>query len=101
MRTQACCVPLRQPSSRFGRHALSSAQNFVNYDAARIAAAAVVRAPLGDARVSWIDVRDIAGVLADLDDADERDKLSRYWPYPSSRNFMLRRSAPRVAETSS
>jgi uncharacterized protein YbjT (DUF2867 family) len=37
-------------------------QNFVNYDAARIAAEAVIRAPLGDARVSWIDVRDIAGV---------------------------------------
>ena len=39
-------------------------QNFVNYDAARIAADAVIGAPLGDARVSWIDVRDIAGVAA-------------------------------------
>jgi uncharacterized protein YbjT (DUF2867 family) len=39
-------------------------QNFVNYDAARIAADAAIGAPLGDARVSWIDVRDIAGVAA-------------------------------------
>ena len=39
-------------------------QNFVNYDAARIAADAAIRAPLGDARVSWIDVRDIAAVAA-------------------------------------
>jgi uncharacterized protein YbjT (DUF2867 family) len=39
-------------------------QNFVNYDAARIAAEGAIRAPLGDARVSWIDARDIAGVAA-------------------------------------
>jgi uncharacterized protein YbjT (DUF2867 family) len=39
-------------------------QNFVNYDAVRIAADAAVRAPLRDARVSWIDVRDIAAAAA-------------------------------------
>jgi len=39
-------------------------QNFVNYDAARIVATGAIRAPLGDARVSWIDVRDIAAVAA-------------------------------------
>lgn len=39
-------------------------QNFVNYDAPRIAATGVIRAPLGDARVSWIDVRDIAATAA-------------------------------------
>jgi uncharacterized protein YbjT (DUF2867 family) len=39
-------------------------QNFVNYEAAKIAATGTIRAPLGDARVSWIDVRDIATVAA-------------------------------------
>jgi uncharacterized protein YbjT (DUF2867 family) len=39
-------------------------QNFVNYDATRIAATGALRAPLGDARVSWIDVRDIAAAAA-------------------------------------
>jgi uncharacterized protein YbjT (DUF2867 family) len=39
-------------------------QNFVNYDAPRIVADAAIRAPLGDTRVSWIDVRDIASVAA-------------------------------------
>jgi uncharacterized protein YbjT (DUF2867 family) len=39
-------------------------QNFVNYDAARIAATGAIRAPLGNARVSWIDVRDIAAAAA-------------------------------------
>ena len=48
-------------------------QNFVNYDAARIAAEAVIRAPWGDARVSWIDVRDIAGVAATVLSEDGRD----------------------------
>ena len=36
--------------------------NFVNYDSARIAAEAVLRSPRREARVSWIDVRDIAAV---------------------------------------
>jgi uncharacterized protein YbjT (DUF2867 family) len=35
-------------------------QNFVNYDSTRIAAEAVLRSPRREARVSWIDVRDIA-----------------------------------------
>ena len=48
-------------------------QNFVNYDAARIAADAAIRAPLGDARVSWIDVRDIAGVAAAVMDEEGHD----------------------------
>jgi uncharacterized protein YbjT (DUF2867 family) len=39
-------------------------QNFVNYEAAGIAATGALHAPLGDARVSWIDVRDIAAVAA-------------------------------------
>ena len=39
-------------------------QNFVNYDSARIAAEAVLRSPRREARVSWIDVRDIAAVAA-------------------------------------
>jgi len=38
--------------------------NFVNYDSARIAAEAVLRSPRREARVSWIDVRDIAAVAA-------------------------------------
>ncbi|THK34024.1 SDR family NAD(P)-dependent oxidoreductase [Ensifer sp. MPMI2T] len=37
-------------------------QNFVNYDSARIAAEGVLRSPRREAQVSWIDVRDIAGV---------------------------------------
>jgi uncharacterized protein YbjT (DUF2867 family) len=48
-------------------------QNFVNYDAARIAADAVIRAPLGEARVSWIDVRDIAAVAAVVMDEEDHD----------------------------
>jgi uncharacterized protein YbjT (DUF2867 family) len=39
-------------------------QNFVNYDSVGIAAEAVLRSPRREARVSWIDVRDIAAVAA-------------------------------------
>ena len=48
-------------------------QNFVNYDAARIAATGAIRAPLADARVSWIDVRDIAAVAAAVMSEDGHD----------------------------
>lgn len=48
-------------------------QNFVNYDAARIAADAAIRTPLGDARVSWIDVRDIAAVATAVMTEDGHD----------------------------
>ena len=39
-------------------------QNFVNYDSVGIAAEAVLRSPRREARVSWIDVRDVAAVAA-------------------------------------
>lgn len=48
-------------------------QNFVNYDAAGIAAEGVLRSPRGEARVSWIDVRDIAAAAVAVLTGDGHD----------------------------
>ena len=100
-------------------------QNFVNYDSAPIAAEAVLRSPRREARVSWIDVRDIAAVAAAvlteeghdgrvydltgpeaLSDQDIADKLSaatgreiRYEPLSDAEWFRLMRSRGLPAST--
>jgi len=48
-------------------------QNFVNYDSTRIAAEGVLRSPRREARVSWIDVRDIADVAVAVLGEDGHD----------------------------